>query len=113
MDDSVATYIQAIPAQHRPLFDRLHELILAEHPDAQVGLSYKIPVYKVGRRRLFVGAWKHGLSLYGWGTEGDAGFPARHPELKTSKGTIQLSPDAAARLSDDDLRQLIRAALDA
>jgi hypothetical protein len=46
-----------------------------------VVLSYKIPTYVVGRRRLFVGVWKHGLSVYGWDQGRDAGFIARHPEL--------------------------------
>ncbi|WP_337309635.1 DUF1801 domain-containing protein [Candidatus Aeolococcus gillhamiae] len=113
MDDEVATYIDAIPAEHRPLFDRLQNLILAQHPDSQVVLSYKIPTYTVGRRRLHVGAWKHGVSLYGWGADRAAGFLARHPDLKTSTGTIRLTPDAAASISDGDLRALISAALDA
>ena len=29
-------------------------------------LSYHIPTYEVGRRRLYVGVWKHGVSIYGW-----------------------------------------------
>jgi hypothetical protein len=81
------------------------------YPAAEVVLSYKIPAYKVGRRRLFVGGWKHGLSIYGWDQGRDAGFIARHPELKTGKGTIQLRPDDAARIPDDELRDLVRAAL--
>jgi hypothetical protein len=52
------------------------------------------------------------VSIYGWEQGRDAGFSARHPELKTSKGTIQLRPDAAAGLPDDEFRDLVRAALD-
>ena len=63
MDEAVQGYIDRIAAEHRPLFDRLHRLILDVHPDATVVLSYKIPTYKVGNRRLHVGAWKHVLSL--------------------------------------------------
>ena len=111
MDDAVRDYVNAIAPEHRPLFDRLHRLILEVHPDAAVVLSYQIPTYKVGRRRLYVGVWKHGVSIYGWEQGRDAGFTARHPELKTSKGTIQLRP-AAAGISDDELRDLVRAALD-
>jgi len=55
--------------------------------------------------------WKHGVSLYGWGHDRDGGFSARHPELTTSKGTIQLRPAAAARIPDGELRELVRAAL--
>ncbi|HYS30358.1 MAG TPA: DUF1801 domain-containing protein, partial [Candidatus Limnocylindria bacterium] len=62
MDAAVRDYIDAIAPEHRPLFDRLHRLVLEAHPDASVVLSYKIPTYKVGSRRLFLGAWKHGVS---------------------------------------------------
>ncbi len=112
MDAAVQEYIEAIAPEHRPLFDRLHRLILEAHPDAAVVLSYQIPTYKVGRRRLFVGAWKHGISIYGWQQGRDDTFTARHPELKTGRGTIQLRPDAAAGIPDDELRDLVRAALD-
>jgi hypothetical protein len=112
MDEAVRDYIDAIAPEHRPLFDRLHRLVLEEHPDAAVVLSYKIPTYKVGHRRLFLGVWKHGVSIYGWGERRDAGFTARHPELKTSKGTIQLRPDDAAGIPDSEFRDLVRAALD-
>ena len=112
MDDAVQGYIDTIAPEHRPLFDRLHRLILEVHPDAAVVLSYQIPTYKVERRRLFVGVWKHGVSIYGWEQGRDAGFTAHHPEFRTGKGTIQLRPDAAAGISDDELRDMVRAALD-
>jgi uncharacterized protein YdhG (YjbR/CyaY superfamily) len=113
MDDAVRDYIDAIPSEHRPLFDRLHRLVLEAHPDAAVVLSYQIPTYKVGRHRLFLGVWKHGVSVYGWQEGRDAGFSERHPELRTSKGTIRLRPADAAGISDDEFRDLARAALDA
>ena len=112
MDDAVREYIDTIAPEHRPLFDRIHRLILEVQPDAAVVLSYQIPTYKVDRRRLHVGVWKHGVSIYGWQQGRDAGFTARHPELRTSKGTIQLAPAAAAGIADDELRDLVRAALD-
>ena len=111
MDKAVQAYIDGIAPEHRPLFDRLHRLILAAHPDAAVILSYQIPTYKVGNRRLYVGVWKHGVSIYGW--QRDGGFTSRHPALTTSKGTIQLRPEDAAGIPDDELRELVRAALDA
>jgi uncharacterized protein YdhG (YjbR/CyaY superfamily) len=112
MDEAVQRYIEQIAPEHRPLFDRIHALILQERPDASVALSYQIPTYKIGKRRLYVGAWKHGLSIYGWkGEEGDD-FLARHPQLRTSKGTIRLSTEDAEAIPDDELRDLARAALE-
>ncbi len=106
-------YIDAIAAEQRPLFDRLHRLILEVYPDAALALSYKIPTFVVDDRRLYVGVWKRWVSLYGWDEGRDAGFIARHPELTTGKGTIQLRPADAAAISDDELRGLVRGALDA
>jgi len=112
MDDAVRDYIDAIVAERRPLFDRVHRLILEAHPDATVFLSYKMPTYKVDDRRLYVGVWKHGVSFYGWEEGCDAGFTARHPGLATDKGTLRLGPDDAAGIPDDELRDFVRAALD-
>ena len=113
IDEAVQIYIDGVDPAYRPLFDRIHRLILAAHPEAAVALSYQIPAYKVGRRRLYVGAWQHGISIYGWQQDRDAGFTARHPELRTSKGTIKLRPQDAAAISDDELLGLVSAALEA
>lgn len=111
MDEAVQAYIDGIAAEHRPLFDRLDRLILTVYPDAAVVLSYNIPTYQVGKRRLHVGAWKHGVSIYDWQQGGDDAFTARHPALKTSKGTLQLRAEDAAAIPDDELSELVRAAL--
>lgn len=111
MDQAVVEYVNAIPPEHRPLFDRIHRLILDTCPDATVVLSYKMPTYQVGTRRLHLGVWKHGVSLYGWKAQGDGGFTARHPDLQTSTGTIRIRSDAAAAIPDDDFRDLARAVL--
>jgi hypothetical protein len=111
MDEAVRTYIDGVDPAHRPLFDRIHRLILAAHPEAAVVLSYEIPTYKVGRRRLYVGAWQHGISIYGWQQDRDGGFVAHHPELKTGKATIKLRPQDAAAIADDELLGLVSAAL--
>jgi uncharacterized protein YdhG (YjbR/CyaY superfamily) len=110
-DDAVRDYIDAIAPDHRPLFDRLHRLVLELHPEATLLMLYKMPAYKVGGRRLFIGVWKHGVSMYGWSKDGDAGFTKRHPKLKTSTGTIQLRPEDAAGIPDEEFRDLIRAVL--
>jgi uncharacterized protein YdhG (YjbR/CyaY superfamily) len=113
VDEAVRGYIDGVAPDIRPLFDRIHRLILEVHPEAAVGISYQIPTYKAGRRRLYVGAWKHGVSIYGWQEGRDAGFTARHPGLRTGKGTIQLRSHDAGAIPDDELRDLVRAALEA
>jgi uncharacterized protein YdhG (YjbR/CyaY superfamily) len=112
VDQAAQAYIDGIAPQNRPLFDRLHGLILGAYPDVAIGLSYGMPTYTLGERRLHVGAWKHGISIYGWPQGREAPFAARYPELKTSRGTIQLRPGNSASVGDGELLELIRAALE-
>ncbi len=100
-----------IAGEYRELFGRVDGLILGAYPEAVVKLSYRMPSYWVGKRRLYVGVWKHGLSVYGWPQGREKDFMARHPELKTSKGTIQIRARDAAGLSDGELLELVHAAL--
>ena len=111
VDEDVQRYVAGIADEHRELFGRVNGLILGAYPEAVVKLSYRIPSYWVGKRRIYVGVWKHGLSVYGWPQGSEADFLARHPELKTSKGTIQIRPRDAAAFSDGELLELVHAAL--
>ena len=86
MEPDVEAYIEAIDPTRRPLFDRLHAIVLAEHPEVEVALSYGMPAYRVGERRLNLGVWRHGVSVYGWRKDNDGGFAARHPQLSSGKG---------------------------
>ena len=111
MDEGVAEYIEALSPQQRPLFDRLHAIVLDEHPEAEVALAYGMPAYRVGKRRLNIGVWKHGVSVYGWRGDNDGGFVARHPTLSSEKGTIRIRPRDAEGISDEELRALLGGAL--
>lgn len=111
MDSQVVDYIAAISSPHRALFDRVHRLILEACPDADVTLAYNMPTYRVGKQRLHVAAWAHGISIYGWKAHGDGGLTTRHPELKTSTGTIRLPTDHAAEIADEEIRRFVRTAL--
>jgi len=72
-------YIDGIPAEHRPLFDRLHPPDLEAHPEAAVVISYKIPTIHgpvvAGSTSARGGM---AVSLYGWRHGSDAGFASRH-----------------------------------
>ncbi len=113
IDPAVHDYIDKISPEYRPLFDRVHGLIIDSHPDVTVVISYQVPTYKVDDRRLYLGVWQHGISLYGWGKDRNDDFASRHPDLVTGKGTIQLRPDDAADIDDEELLGLIRGALSA
>ena len=113
IEPDAQAYIDAIAPGQRPLFDRVDGLIREVQPAADIVFSYKMPTYVSGKRRLYVGVWKHGISLYGWGEGEDAGFTDRHPELTSGKGTIRITPAAADQITDDELRDLVRGALSA
>jgi len=110
MDEAVHRYRDEMDSEYQPMFDRLHRLIVAMCPDTEVVLSYGMPTYRVGHRRLNIGVWKHGLSLYA-SPNRDGGFSARHPELAAGKATIRLRPEDAVRIPDAEFEDLIRAAL--
>jgi uncharacterized protein DUF1801 len=110
MDDAVRRYRDEIASEYRPVFDRIHRLIVGTCPDAEIVLSYGMPTYRIGSRRLNVAVWEHGVSLY-VSPRRDGGFSARHPELAVGKGTIKLRPEDAARIPDEEFRDLVRAAL--
>jgi len=110
IEPAARDYIDAIDPEHRPLFDRMHALILEVQRDVEVVCSYKMPTYVAGTRRLHVAAWKHGISLYGWAADDEGGFTDRHPELTSGKGTIRI-PSDRTDITDDELRAIARGAL--
>ena len=111
MPPEVVAYLDAVDAEHRRLFDRVHTLVLEVQPDVQVVLSYKMPTYVAGTRQLHVGVWKHGLSFYGWQQGADGGLVARHPHLDNGKGTLRLPLAEAGGISDVELRAFLAGAL--
>ena len=109
--DPLQAYVDGIASEYRPLFDRIDRLTHALHPEATVSISYGMPTYRVGKRRLNVGVWKHGVSIYGWKQNSPAAFLSHHPELVTSTGTIRLTPDDGVALTDEEIGEVIRSAL--
>ena len=113
IEPDARAFIDAIPPEQRPLFDRMDAVIRAVHPDVDIVLSYKMPTYRVGERSLHVAVWKHGISLYGWNQGRDGGVLARHPEVSSGKGTLRITPAAAKDITDDELRTLVEGSLGA
>lgn len=113
MDAEVQAYIDEIGPEYRPLFDRLHGIVLRTHPDVTIGFAYRMPTYRVGKRRLNLAVWKHGVSVYGWRRDNDGGFLQRHPDLLHSKTTLRIRPEDAAAMSDTELAALLGGALEA
>jgi hypothetical protein len=52
-----------------------------------------------------------GPAVHGWRKDDDGGFVARHPALTTSTGTLQVRPEDAAAIGDEEFLGLFRGAL--
>jgi hypothetical protein len=110
--DDVQAYIDALDPGRRALLGRLHALVLETHPEAEVALAYNMPAYRAAGRRLSLGAWKHGVSVYGWRKDNDGGFLTRHPKLYSGRSTIRIGLRDAQDISDDEFRALLGGALE-
>lgn len=89
MSDTVEAYLATIDPTHRPLYDRVERLIEEVIPHALVSISYGIPTFRNGHRRLYVGVWRHGARSTGGRPTVTAGSWL-HPGLLHGRGTIRL-----------------------
>ena len=110
MEEAVQRFIDKVPAEQRPLFDRLHSLILELYPDAEVVISYQVPTYKARGGRVSLGLWQDGVSLYTTGPEYIEDFKAKHPKVKTGKASLNFR--LGEELPERDIRQVIRRAIE-
>lgn len=92
--NSVEEYIAAQADAAQPRLRELRAIIRAAVPDVVEVISYGMPTYKLGRKRVHFGAAKNHCALYGVG-EGTLRFPLGQP------------------IPEDLVRQLVRAKLEA
>lgn len=109
MSIEVQTYIDAVEDERRSLLLNFQAIILRLCPEAAIKISYQIPSYKVPTGWVFLGYWKQGVSIYTGYSQGLADFRAKHPRIKTGKGSVNF------RLKDEipwqDVETLIADAL--
>lgn len=109
MDAAVQKYVDAIPAEQKPLFDRLQALILELYPDAEIVISYQIPTYKARGGRVSLGLWKDGVSLYTTDPQHIETFKAKHPSIKTGKASLNFR--LTDEVPEEDLREVVDRAI--
>lgn len=88
MNKEVQRYVDAVPDEQKPLFAKIHALIMGLYPDAEVVMSYQVPTYRAKSGWVALGYWKDGVSLYTNGPHHIAEFKAEYPGIKTGKGSI-------------------------
>ncbi len=106
---SVDAYLSAVPEPFRAMLQALRAIIRDAAPEATEQISYGMPSYKLGRPLVSFAAFKHHCSLFGMS---GGLFDELDRELqgwRTSKGTIQFTPDRP--LPDALVRRIIAARL--
>ena len=92
------------------MFDRLHGLILESYPEADVTISYQIPRYRIPSGRfVFLGIWKHGVSLHAVNFEVIAEYQELHPDIKTGKGSLNFK--TTDTFTDASVRKVLKKVL--
>lgn len=87
--DDVQQFVDAVPADRRPLFDQLRALVEEMVPGVKPVLWYQAPTYKTKTGWVTLGHWRGGASLYVGGALAES-FKAAHPDDEAGKGTIHL-----------------------
>lgn len=89
---TVHEYIANFPSPTQEILRTLQSLILRIAPNAQEVISYGIPTYKVGKKRIHFGGYEKHISLHP-GSTGVAVFAHELKDYETSKGTIRFNLD--------------------
>jgi hypothetical protein len=104
-------YVAELGPEHRAAFDRVDALLRTGRDGVEVSISYGILKYAFEGRRVYLGVWKHGISLYGWSADADGGFAGRHPDLLSGRGTLKIRLARAAEIPDAEFLTLFDAVL--
>lgn len=87
---SVDEYLAAQPAGARKALERVRDTIRKAIPEAEEGLSYGMPAYRVnGRVAVYFAGWKEHYSLYPANGRVVSAFGARLAGFERSKGTVR------------------------
>lgn len=81
-------YINSLDPMRQQRVKALHRFILAQYPDAQVSLQYKMPTYHQGNGWVSIASQKHYVSLYTCAREHIQPYIDRHPTVKYGKGCL-------------------------
>jgi len=88
MNKDAQHYLDAVPAERKPLMEKLHSLIVGLYPNADLDMSYRMPTYKAKGGWVALANQKHYVSLYTCGAHHLEKFKQKYPAIKTGKGCI-------------------------
>ncbi|MFL5383262.1 MAG: iron chaperone [Longimicrobiaceae bacterium] len=86
----VAEYRATLTDEQRAGLDTLRSAVRAVAPEAEEGISYAIPVFRLGGKPLvWVAAWKQHFSMYPLSAGMLRDYAAEIEGYETAKGTIR------------------------
>ncbi|MBM3651046.1 MAG: DUF1801 domain-containing protein, partial [Alphaproteobacteria bacterium] len=105
----IATYIAALPGIRRERGAALDSLVRRLFPEAECGLGYRMPTYRLDGQFLAWAGQKKYLSVYTCSAFRIAAFRAKHPEVAGGVGCLNFRDTDSFPLRD--LAQVVRNAL--
>lgn len=87
------TYLAAVRADHRVALEALRRQIRAAAPGVTEVISYGVPVFKLGKSLVSLGAAKKHCAFYVMSSTVIDGFKDELVGYSTSPGTIRFTPE--------------------
>ena len=85
---NINEYIATFPEETQKLLEELRFIIKEAAPDAEEGISYQMPAFRLNGILVYFAAYKNHIGFYPTGT-GIANFKDEIKAFKNSKGTVQ------------------------
>jgi uncharacterized protein YdhG (YjbR/CyaY superfamily) len=105
---AVNAYLAATPSEARKALEKVRKAIIAAAPDAEEGISYRVPAFRLdGRPLVCYAAFKEHCSLFPMSSAVMRAHAAELEAYETSRGTIRFPPDKP--LSSALVKKLVRA----
>ena len=89
---NVSEYLEAFPPGMRKTLQQLRQTIKAAAPRAEEMISYRMPAYRYKGMLVYFGGYQNHIGFYPV-SSAIAKFKNELSKYKTSKGTVQFSPD--------------------
>ncbi len=90
---SVDVYIRSFPPEVRKKLTQLRQLVLAQAPDAEEKIAYKMPSYSLNGPLVYFAGYARHIGFY-VGASAVETFKEKLTPFKTSRGTVQFPLDA-------------------
>lgn len=100
---NVDAYLDALPEKQKVALTHLREIIRETAPTAEEVISYGMPAYKYHGMLVYFATFKKHCSLFA--VNNDV-FEQESEDYKTSKGTIQFSPEKP--IPDDLVKRIVQ-----